>query len=266
MMSSPAVVRRYAGLWLLALLVPVVARAAAVFVNVDPAMWWSMSASTKRGLTADALLYTVGAVVLFAPLAGVVVAVGGRVRRESEGRSGALETTWSLLVAVAMLVAASAALTVFGWGQSDADALRLVATSHATVFAVALALSGFGAVCGATFNDSLDAAGCSLSVVLVAAGGLLVAGAALANVPRALIDVALTASPFVTMASAAHIDVMRMAVPYQMSPLAHLQLQYPSWYSACGWYLALAALCFLGVGWKARSWQLTSVRLKGRIA
>jgi hypothetical protein len=171
-----------------------------------------------------------------------------------------------LTVAVSMLVTASAALTVFGWGQSDVEALRLVATSHATVFAVALALSAFGALCGATFNDSLDAAGCSLSVVLVAAGGLLVAGASLTNVPHALLEVALTASPFVTMASAAHIDVMRMAVPYQMSPLAHLQVHYASWYLASGWYLAFAGLCFVGVNWKARSWQLTSVRLKGRIA
>jgi hypothetical protein len=114
-------------------------------------------------------------------------------------------------------------------------------------------------LCGATFTDALDAVGCSLTVVLVAAGGLLVAGAALADVPRALIDVALTASPFVTMASASHIDVMRMGVPYQMSPLAHLQVEYPSWYVASGWYLALAGLCFLGVRWKTRSWQSTTV-------
>ena len=225
-----------------------------------------MSAATKRGLTADALLYTAGAVVLFAPLAGVVVAGVGRVRREEGDPSGALETTWSLTAAVSMLVATSVGLTVFGWGQTDPEALRLVATAHATVFAVALALSAFGALCGATFNDSLDAAGCSLSVVLVAAGGLLVAGASLANVPRSLLEMALTASPIVTMASAAHIDVMRMTVPYQMSPLAHLQVQYASWYLACGWYLAFAGLCFVGANWKARSWQLTSVRLKGRIA
>jgi hypothetical protein len=236
-------------------LLPVVASAAAVFVNVEPALWWSMSQASKRALTADALLYTAGAVVLFAPLAGVVVAAGGRARRAKGDASGALETTWSLTIAMSMLVAASAALTIFWWGPSDPDALRLVATSHATVFAVGLALSAFGALCGATFNDSLDAAGCSLTIVLVAAGWLLVAGASLVNAPRALLELALTASPFVTMASAAHIDVMRMAVPYQMSPLAHLQVQYASWSMACGWYLAFAGLCFVGVNWKARSWQ-----------
>jgi len=225
-----------------------------------------MPTATKRGLSADALLYTVGAVVLFAPLAGVAVAAGARAHRLSEGRAGALETTWSLTAATAMLVASSAMLMVFAWEHSDATALRLVATSHATVFAVALALAGFGAVCGSTFRDTLDAAGFSLSVVLVAAGGLLVAGASLGNAPHALMDVALAASPFVTMASAAHIDVMRMAVPYQMSPLAHLQVQYPAWYLACAWYLALAGLCFVSVSMQARSRRLMSVRLKGRIA
>ena len=252
-------VRRYAGLWLLALLLPVMASAAAVFVNVDPAMWWSMPASMKRGLTGDALLFIAGAIVLAAPVAGVVVAASGRAGRERDGASGALPAAWPLTAAVAIFVGASAMLTVIWWGLSDADALRFVATSHATLFAVTLALSAFGALCGATFTDALDAVGCSLTIVLVAAGGLLVAGAALADVPRALIDVALTASPFVTMASASHIDVMRMGVPYQMSPLAHLQVAYPSWYVASGWYLALAGLCFLGVRWKTRSWQSTTV-------
>jgi hypothetical protein len=256
----------YATLWLLAWLVPLVSSAAAVFVNVDPALWWSMSAATRRGLAADALLFTIAAVVLFAPLAGVVVAAGARVRAASAPGAGALEATSSLTAATAMLVASSALLMVLAWGHADAAALSLVATSHATMFAVALALAGFGALCGTTFRDSLDAAGCSLSVVLVAAGGLLVAGALLADVPRALIEVALAASPFVTMASSAHIDVMRMGVPYQMSPLAHIQVQYPAWYLASAWYLALAGLCFVGVTLQARSWQLMSVRLKGRMA
>jgi hypothetical protein len=253
-------------LWLLACSLPVASSATALFVNVDPALWWSMPATTRRGLAADALLITIGAIVLLAPLAGVIVAAGVRVRARGAAGGRGPETAWSLTAATAMLVASSALLVIFAWGHSDAAALSLVATSHVTVFAVTLALAGFGAACGVLFRDSLDAAGCSVSVVLVAAGGLLVAGASLANAPRALVDVALTASPFVTMASAAHIDVMRMGVPYQMSPLAHVQVQYPAWYLASAWYLAIAGLCFAGVSWQARLWQLMSVRLKGRIA
>jgi hypothetical protein len=253
-------------LWLLAFLLPLASSATAVFVNIDPALWWSMSAATKRSLAADALLFTIGTVVVFAPLAGVVVAARVRDRDDSQEAGGARQTTWTLAAAMALLVASSALLMVVGWEHTDAAALRLVATSHATVFAVALALAGFGAVCGVTFRDSLDAAGCSLSVVLVAAGGLLVAGALLADVPRALIEVAVAASPFVTMASAAHIDVVRMSVPYQMSPLARIQVQYPAWHLAFAGYLAVAAVCFVVVSVQARSWQLMSLRLKGRIA
>jgi hypothetical protein len=257
-------VTKHAALWLAALLLPLASSVTAVLASADPATWWSMSAAARRGFAADALLYIAGAVVLCAPLAGVVVAA--RSRLEGDGAPSAFETTWTLTAAAAIFVASSATLMVLGWGLSDAEALRLITTSHATMFAVALGLAGFGAVCGATFGDSLDAAGCSLSVVLVAAGVLLVAGTALANVPRALLDVPLAVSPFIVMASAAHIDVLRTAVPYQMSPLAHLQVHYPAWYLASAWYLAFAGFCFVGVQVRARTWQLTSVRLKGRIA
>ena len=267
------IVTRYATLWLLALLLPFAATAASVFVHVDPASWLSMPSAMKRSLYADALLYIAATVVVAAPLAGVVVAASGRARYRggpgfsrgaapkhcaSRVMSGARDAAWPLGFAVSLFVATSAALTVFGWGLSDAEALRFVATSHATLFAVALALAAFGAFCGVAFADPLDAAACSLTVVLIATGGLLVAGVAVADAPRPVIDVALTASPLVAMASAAHIDVMRMGVPYQISPLAHLQLEYPAWYAACGWYLGVAALCFVGLKWKIRSWQTTT--------
>jgi hypothetical protein len=259
-------VARYAGLWILAALLPVAASAAAVFVNVDSMRWWSMPKSTIRALQGDALLYTAVAVVLLAPLAGVTVAAAGRVRRERTGRAEALDTTWSLVVTVAIFVASSAALGVFGWGAADAGGFGPVATSHATMFAVALALAAFGALCGTTFTDSLDAAGFSLAVVIVLAAALLVAGSSLVNAPRALIDLALAANPLITMASAAHIDVMRMDLPYQMSPLAHIQVQYLSWQAACASYLSVAGLCFLGLHWRGRSLPLASIRLKGQIA
>jgi hypothetical protein len=262
--AGPTTVARDASLWILAALLPVVASAAAIFVNVDSAQWWSMPQSTKRALRGDALFYTAVAVVLLAPLIGVAAAQ--RLHRERTGRSDALDTTWSLVVTVAIFVASSAALMVFGWGSDEAGGFGPVATSHATFFAVALALAAFGALCSAMFTDSLDAAGFSLAVVLVMSGALLVAGSSLVNAPRALIDVALAANPLVTMASAAHIDVMRMDLPYQMSPLAHTQVHYLSWQVACALYLTVAGVCFLGLHWRGRSWQLASVRLKGQIA
>ena len=256
MPTSHGGVTRYAGLWLLALVLPPAASAASIFVHVEPASWLSIPAATKRALTADALLMIAAVVVLAAPLAGVAVAASRRTHALRVAPH-ALDAAWPLGVAVTLYVVMSAALMMFGLGLSS-DAMRFVATSHATLFAVALALAAFGAFCGATFADPLDAAACSLTTVLVAAGGLLVAGVAVADVPRPLIEAALTASPLVAMASAAHIDVMRMGVPYQLSPLAHLQVDYPAWYAACGWYLAVAALCFLGMRWKVRTWQATT--------
>lgn len=241
-------------LLLLAALAPLAAGAAAVVVNVEPGSWMAMPLALRRALSRDALLYTAGAVVLAAPLAGVAAAT---VRRLDASRvAGA---TAILAAAAAVFATASAAVSIFVFGQTDADALRLVATSHATMFAVAFALAAFGALCGALLRDPLDAAACSLIIVLIAAGGLLVTGVSMSDVPSSLIDVAVTASPLVAMAASSHIDIARMAVPYQMSPLAHLQVDYPTWYAACAWYLGFAALCVTGMRWKVRSWQVTTV-------
>ena len=121
---------------------------------------------------------------------------------------------------------------------------------------MALALAAWGALCG-VFSDPLDAAAFSLIVVLVAAGGLLVAGASVADLPRRLVALALTASPLVVIASAANIDIVRMDLLYQISPLAHMQVDYPpgtrervvsrSW-----------VLCFLGLTLKFRTRQSVS--------
>ena len=160
----------------------------------------------------------------------------------------ALAIARPLLVAVLLFTAVSALLT---WSLADAPgAARLTATFHATVAAVALALAVFGAFCGVAFADPLDGAACSLGLVLLAAAGLLVAGASLDGVPRPLIDLALRASPLVAMTSAARIDILRMDVLYQISPLAHVQVDYPTWYAASGWHLVLAFSCFLGLVWK----------------
>ena len=239
-----------------AALLPLFAGAAAMLVHVEPGSWFSVPLATKRALSRDALLYVAGVIVIAAPLAGVAVTTARRYHGVFS--SGVLGATASLAAAAAVFVLASALMTVWFFGLTERAALQYVVTAHATIFAVAFALAAFGALCGAVFLDALDAAACSVLVVLVATGGLLVTGASFANAPLLLLDVAVTASPLLAMASSAHIDVSRMAVPYQMSPLAHLQVQYPTWYAASGWYLAFALICLLGMKWKVRSWPLTA--------
>jgi hypothetical protein len=248
--------RRYAGLWLLAPALPLAAGGASIFVNLEPALWFAIPESLRRGVTADALLYVAGCVIVAAPIAGVAVASSRRrPRHEPFSRGAALGAMWPLIVAVFLFVGTSALVTGLGLGFAHPEVSSFVATSHATLAAVALALSAFGALCGVAFRDPLDAAACSLSVVLLATGGLLVAGASVADAPRELIALALTASPLMVITSAAHIDLVRMGVPYQISPLAHLQVDYPSWYAACAWYLVFAAVCFGAFTWKFRTWR-----------
>ena len=230
---------------------PLLSWAAALFVGLEPEQWLSLSAPVLRELVPDALLFTAGAAILGGPLAGVAA----RARILGDGRQPwrqALTVTSWLAVDVLVFVMASALLTLYARG-GGADALAFVGPSHATLAAVALALGLFGAVCGALFRDPLDAAACSLTIALLAAGGLLVAGASVADMPRGLIDLALLASPLVAVGSAAHIDLVRMDLFYQISPLAHLGVGYPAWHVSSAWYLAMALVCFAGLVWTLRT-------------
>jgi hypothetical protein len=217
-----------------------------------------MPSALRQGLAADAVLYTAGCATIAAPVAGVAVAAAKRsLLSAHDGRLDVRRTTWPLIVA-ALLFAMVSALLTFGWSIGREDATAFVATSHATLIAVALALAAWGAFCGGCFRDPLDAAAVSLIVVLMAAVGLFVAGASVADVPRQLVALALTANPLVVIAAAANIDIVRMDLLYQISPLAHTQVDYPAWHIASVWYLGLAFLCFLGLTLRFRTRQSVS--------
>jgi hypothetical protein len=229
--------------WVGAATLPLVTHGTALVVNVDVGAWLAMPGPLRWSLAADGVLFTTAAIVVAAPVAGVAIgASSGRplVRR-------VIDFTVS-----AMVCAAMSSLMTFAWVAGREDAVAFTAQSHLTLFAVTLALAAGGALCAALFRHPLDAAAVALVSSLVAAGGLLVAGSSMADVPRSVIAIALTASPVFAVASAAHIDIVRMDVPYQISPLAHMQMAYPEWASTSAWYLAGAALACAGLAWKSQ--------------
>jgi hypothetical protein len=235
-------------------LLPVVANAAAVYINLGPG-WTSFSAPAWRALASEALLYTSAVLVVAAPLGGVMAMRIEQRAARSRGAAGlAPLITRTLALTVLLFTSVSACLTGLEWSGSP-GAFAFVATSHATLAAVLFGLAAFGAYCAVVWRDALDAAAFSLAVALVAAGGLLVAGSSIADAsPRAL-QAGLLASPFVAAATAARIDVVRLETFYQISPLAHMRVDYPSWQAACGCYLAVGSVFFVGVTRRARNWR-----------
>jgi hypothetical protein len=227
---------------------PLAVSAATLIAHVDAAQWLSMPDGLRQGLSRDVLLYTACAVIVAAPIAGVVTA--GDVRARGRMRMFLLGSFAPLATAAAILVLASAAMLVAVWGASTAEGLAFVATSHATLFAVALALAALGALMASVFSDALDALACTLGVAIVASGVLLVSGHAVSRVPRPLLEAMFASSPLAAIATASQVDVVRLSVPYQMSGLAHLQLAYPAWDTLCVAYVGFAALCFVGERWK----------------
>lgn len=242
--------------WAAAVGLPVLSHGLSFVVNVGDGAWWPLPTAVRWSLAGDAILYTVGGAVIAAPLAGVVASANGAAGRLA-ARWGATGT----LTVAALLFAVTSGLLTLGWSAGREDAVTFVLRSHATLLAVTLTLAAGGAVAAAWLRDPLDAAAVSLLAALLGTVGLLVAGAAAADVPESMIALGLAASPLVAVASAAHIDIVRMDLLYQISPLAHMRMDYPSWYGACAGYLTVALACFAGLTWKHR---MSQPALRGR--
>jgi hypothetical protein len=212
-----------------------------------------LSAQMRSGLAADGLLYTGGCAIVAAPLAGVAVVASRRAASLTTGRCrwDGLYAALTLVIAAVTFATTSSVIT-FAWRQGQADATAFVLQSHLTLLAVVLALAAWGALCAAWCENLLDAAAFSLVTAIVAACGMLVAGATVGELPQGMIALGLYANPFVVITSAAQIDVVRMDLLYRISPLAHMRFEYPAWESACGWYLVVACVCFLGLTLKCR--------------
>ena len=241
---------RHAGFWIAAAGAPVVSWSASVVRGLEPAEWLAPPAPLLGGLVADTLLLTAWAAIVGAPLMGVALGSawrGARLAPHARGVAlGAL--AGPLALAVCLFTVASASITALALGI-DGASLAFVASSHATLAAVSLALVTLGALCGAARMDPLDAAACSAIVALTVAAGVLVLGPPVADAPRPVLEAALLASPLVAVAAAAHVDIVRMDLLYQISPLAHLTFEYPAWQAAALWHLAVAAVGLLGLTW-----------------
>lgn len=229
-----------------AALLPACAALAAVWATRDAGR---TGAWPLRGLTADVLFYTALAVVVAAPLSGTTL--GARMRRRATGigMAGMLEellAPWAALLGGSIVVVAATVTSM------STDTIEFLATAHAALAAVALALTAFGALCGTAFADPLDAVACSMGVTLMAAAGVLTAGSVLDQTPRAVLEWWLAASPFVALVSAARIDLARMDLVYRISPLARLHVGYPTWWATCATYGVVALSCLSALAWTLR--------------
>ena len=231
---------RTGGLLAGAACVPLIAHVCALAVNFEPSAWLTLTERTRWSLAPDALLFTTSFAIVCAPVFGVVIAG----RRTHGDRGGVLRPAMQI-AAVALLFSAVSAVLTLGWRLGQEDALSFVARSHVTLAACATALTAWGALCGAWFRNPLDAAGVSLLTTLSASVGLLVSGTIAGDLPRSFVAAGLTASPLVAVASAGQIDLLHSDLLYQISPLAHMQIDYPTWTLATACYLAAAGVCIL---------------------
>ena len=187
-------------------------------------------------MNADALLLESFVVVIAAPLAGVIAA-----NRRAQLQSGAAWLAGRCALSAAAFATSAAAISLVF--QPSVHGAALV-PPYLTMAVAALAMASVGAVAGEWLEHPLDAAACALIACLVAGLGVLVAGPLVDGASAPRVNAGLFASPVVTVASAADIDLFRGEPLYRFSPIAHSQFEYPAWPTACLCYTAVAVACF----------------------
>ncbi len=207
-----------------------------------------MVAPVRAQLAAHTFLVEAAMTVLAAPLAGVwaMTNVGAAPGPASQHLSARLRAATSLVLPLVggatLLAATSVSVTL----ALDAPGTSTVLISHAVLWVAALTLAALGTLCAAAFRDPLDAVACALGGAIVVSLGLLVTGPVLDGIPTSLLDVALLANPIVATASSANIDVLRIDPFYQLSPLAHTRVDYPTPATTLASYGMTALLLFAG--------------------
>ena len=239
--------RRYSWCLVGGALLPLAAAITTVMTILDPSAWLS-PADGWQGLAPVGILFSTTLLLVAAPLCGLAVAVHARQLAPFGGAWAATRDTCGVLAlgAIAWTAAAIGSTAAITAMAGDPLSPPLVA-AHIVQGAAALALALVGALAGAWFREPLDAAAFSLTLALVASLGILGAGTLVELLPERLVEWAVAGSPLLAVSSAAHIDVMRTDLVYQISPLAHTQTPSFSWPAAAGAYVVIAAGCAAGL-------------------
>ena len=182
--------------------------------------------------TATLPILEAAVLVVVAPLCGVALA-GRRLRCAAPAAA--------LFAAVLTL---SALWTIVALGWSAAGGRTLV--SYATIGTVGFALAAVGAWFGSVWRDPLDAAACSVGIAMLAGFGIFAVGPLAANLPTPVVNAALIASPIVSAASAAGVDIFRTDLLYRISPLAHGRFDYPAWFTPLAAYGTVLLISLAG--------------------
>jgi len=186
--------------------------------------------------TAMLPVFEAAVLVVVAPLCGVALAVR-RLR-------GAVPA--ATLFAATLVLSGVWTTVALGWSAAGGRAL----VSYATVGTIGFALAALGTWFGSFWRDPLDAAACSVGLALLATIGIFAIGPVAAILPTPLVNAALMASPIVSAASAADIDLLRTDLLYRLSPLAHGRFDYPAWFAPL---LAYGTLLLISLAGTARA-------------
>ena len=204
-----------------------------------------IASASRARLVGQMLLTEVAVLVIYAPLAGLFTAL--RIRSLGDGVAGRFPpamfvSAWQfahpLVLRITLMTATSVVIAFAIRSPIDASTLLL---SHVILWAAALALAALGAVCAAIFGEPLDAAACAIGVALVASTSVFVGGPVLDSIPRWLVNASLIGNPIVATAASANIDLFRMDLLYQVSPLAHRHVEYPTAATTFVVYVLIAA-------------------------
>jgi hypothetical protein len=180
----------------------------------------------------QALIYATLVVAIAAPIAGATI-----------------RSRPTLMLGLAMIVGASLAAQLLLPGPVQAIPIF---AGDLTLAAVGLALAAVGRLLGSLFADPLDAIGSSVVIAASLTCGLFAIGPLASGVPTPLLNLGLLTNPVVAVSASGNVDVFRSELLYQMSPIAHREFDYPTWYAATGFFFTVAATASLTAAYAHR--------------
>lgn len=221
---------------------PIVVAAGRAASEGAPSSWAALPAARRWALGADVLLIDACLLTVAAAVYGVVV--GLTLPRAPASGTPA---SWSRHASPLLVFLLLSGLLSFITMAAEPGGARRVVAAHAVLAAAAVAWCGLGACLARARWHALDAAAVSLLLASAALVGVLVAGPSVQTWSSRAVSVGLLASPLVSTAAAADIDLVRLDLFYRLSPLAHLGFEYPALPVAVASYLGCALLCWAPV-------------------
>lgn len=176
------------------------------------------------------------------------------------------QLAWPCLLMLATVVASTLPMLLFA-GMSEQVSVATVLATRSLLLVFALGGITLGLCSSLLCRDVYSAAAVAYLIIVAVGGSIVLTGPLIARLANAVLMIHLVVwiNPFVGMAAALNVDILRIEWLYVLSPLGQRPVVYPAWYGVGLGYLIFSCLLIAVSTWRIASrrchmdrWPLSS--------